>query len=100
MAFEEDLSLFLCADEFGVVATATTRYSEVVQFQVIFDGPYAQALGDLMSGTQPQALARTVDVADLDAGCAISINGADYLVTGPIQPDGTGMSRLLLELSV
>lgn len=81
-------------------ATATTRFSEVVQFQVIFDGPFAQALGDLMAGNQPQALARTADVADLDTGCAITINGVDYLVAGPIQPDGTGMSRLILELSV
>lgn len=100
MAFEEDLSLFLDAEEFGVVATATTRFSEVVQFQVIFDGPYAAAMNNLMAGGQPQARARTADVQDLDVGCAITIDGTDYRVASPLQADGTGISLILLEQAV
>ena len=99
MAFEEDLSLFLCVEEFSVVATATTRFNEVVQFQVIFDNAYAGLLGDRMESAQPQALARSVDVADLVHGSPVSINGVDYALVNH-QPDGTGMSTLFLELSV
>lgn len=98
MAFEEDLSLFLSADEFGVVAAATTRFGEVVQFQVIFDNGYGGALGDRLESAQPQAVARSTDVADLTHGSACSINGTDYVVAG-LQPDGTGMTTLILELS-
>ena len=80
MPFEEDLSLFLSADEFGVVATATTRYGEVVQFQVIFDNGYGAQFGGLADATQPTAQARSVDVADLEAsvayGYALALRGA------------------------
>lgn len=98
MAFEEDLSLFFSTDEFGVVATATTRFGEVVQFQVIFDNAYTAGLVDRFESAQPQALARSADVADLAHGCAFSVGGADYLVAG-LQPDGTGMTTVLLELA-
>lgn len=95
MAFAEDLSLFLSADEFGVVATATTRYGEVVQFQVIFDNGYGAQFGGLADATQPTAQARSVDVADLVQGCAVSIGADDWVVTD-LQPDGTGMTTVLL----
>lgn len=99
MAFEEDLSLFLSADEFGVVATATTRFSEVVQFQVIFDGSYGAQFGGLADATQPSAKARSVDVADLVQGCAVSISegpGRGDWTVADLQPDGTGMTTVLL----
>lgn len=95
MAFEEDLSLFLSADEFAVPAQVVTRHGEVVQFQVIFDNGYAAQLGGYADGTQPTALARSVDVADLVQGCAVSIGPDDWLVTD-LQPDGTGMTVLTL----
>lgn len=95
MAFEEDLSLFLSADEFGVAATATTRFGEVVQFQVIFDNGYGAQFGGLADATQPTAQARSVDVADLVQGCAVSIGADDWVVTD-LQPDGTGMTTVLL----
>jgi hypothetical protein len=98
MAFEEDLSLFLSADEFAVPAQAVTRHSEVVQFQVIFDNGYTGGLVDRFESAQPQAQARSADVADLTHGCAFSVNGVDYLVAG-LQPDGTGMTTVLLELA-
>jgi hypothetical protein len=95
MAFEEDLSLFLSADEFAVPVQAVTRHSEVVQFQVIFDNGYSAQLGGYADGTQPTALARSVDVADLVQGCAFTVAGADWLVTD-LQPDGTGMTLIVL----
>jgi hypothetical protein len=95
MAFEEDLSLFLSADEFGVVATATTRFSEAVQFAVIFDNGYGAQFGGLADATQPSALARSADVADLVQGCPVCVAGVDWVVTD-LQPDGTGMTTVLL----
>lgn len=95
MPFEEDLSLFLSSDEFGSVATATTRHGEVVQFQVIFDNGYAAQFGGLADATGPSALARSADVADLVQGSVVDI-GAETWAVADMQPDGTGMTTLLL----
>ena len=95
MAFEEDLSLFLSDEEFAVVATATTRFAERVQFQVIFDNGYAAFISGMAEATQPSCLARTVDVADLEHGCAIDIGTDLWKVVGT-EPDGTGMTTLRL----
>jgi hypothetical protein len=97
MAFAEDLSVFTDTSVFGVPAQAVTRHSEVVTLQVIFDNGYSAQLGaGLMEASQPQAVARSLDVVDLAHGCAFSVGGADYRVV-EIQPDGTGMTTLLLE---
>jgi hypothetical protein len=99
MAFAEDLSVFTDTSVFGVPAQAVTRHSEVVTLQVIFDNGYSAQLGaGLMEASQPQAVARSVDVVDIAHGCAFSVNGVDYLVAG-LQPDGTGMTTVLLELA-
>jgi len=76
-------------------ATATTRHGEVVQFQVIFDNGYAAQFGGLADGSQPSALARSVDVADLVQGNPLDI-GADTWSVTDMQPDGTGMTTLTL----
>jgi hypothetical protein len=99
MPFEEDLTLFLDLDGFAFPAQATTRFREVVSFQVIFDNGYAGALGDRLESAQPQAVARSADLVDLVHGSLITINGVDYLLANH-QPDGTGMSTIFLELSV
>lgn len=78
-------------------AQAVTRYGEAVSFPVIFDNGYTGLLGDRMASAQPQAQASTEAVADLAQECLIAIKGLDYRVVS-IQPDGTGMSTLLLEL--
>lgn len=76
-------------------ATATTRHGEVVQFQVIFDNGYAAQLGGLADATGPSALARSADVADLVQGSVVDI-GAETWAVADMQPDGTGMTTLLL----
>lgn len=79
-------------------ATATTRFGEVVQFPVIFDNGYAAGSVGLagMAGTQPSALVRSADVSDVSVGGSLDVNGATYVVA-ELQPDGTGMTTLLLE---
>lgn len=76
-------------------ATATTRHGEVVQFQVIFDNGYAAQLGGLADATGPTALTSSADVADLVQGSAVDI-GAETWAVADMQPDGTGMTTLLL----
>jgi hypothetical protein len=96
MAFVEDFTVFLQESEFSVEATATTRFGELVQFQVIFDDAGGLPLGGFIEATQPTALAKTEEIVDLVHGCAVAVGGVDYLLTGT-QPDGTGMTRLTLE---
>lgn len=96
MAFVEDHTAFM--PDFGVQATATTRHGEVVTLQVIFDNGYQLAGAGPMglASSQPSATARSADVADLITGSAIEIGGVSYTVAEQ-QPDGTGMTVLLLE---
>jgi hypothetical protein len=101
MAFEEDLTLFLQESEFAVAATATTRFGELVQFQVLFDNGYQAYLNGYAEGTQPSCMARSVDVADLVHESPIDIatdavGGFDTWKVVEIEPDGTGMSTLRL----
>lgn len=95
MAFEEDLTAFMDPGGFAVKATATTRHGEVVQFPVIFDNGYAAQLGGLADATGPSALASSADVADLVQGSHVDI-GAETWAVADMQPDGTGMTTLLL----
>ena len=93
--FAEDQSLFLSPEEFAVPAQAVTRFGEVVQMQAIFDNGYTASLGGLMESTQPSALVQTCYTADLAHGSAVEVNGCSWQIV-EIQPDGTGMSRLVL----
>ena len=64
-----------------------------VAFDVVFDAPSAQA--GFVADIGPQAHCQTADVADVEWGSGITINGTAYTVTG-IQPDGTGVTVLQL----
>lgn len=93
MAFAEDLTAFLSDDEFSVPATLPG--GSVVQ--VIFDDPHSDVLGSgMLEDSAPQALGRSVDLDTLSHGAAIAVAGRNWRVAAR-QPDGTGMTRLLLE---
>lgn len=89
--FAEDLTAFLSADAFSV--PCTLPLGDVVQ--VIFDQPHADAFG-VMESTNPSALGRSADLDTVSHGSEVLINDAAWLVVG-LQPDGTGLTRLLLE---
>ena len=80
-------------------ATATIRFGEQIQFPVIFDNGY-QAMGALpeMAAAQPSAMALQSDLMEVPVGTRLEINDARYTVA-EIQPDGTGMAIVLLELA-
>jgi len=86
MAFAESRAAFFA--DFGVTATVGG-----VAVPAIFDAPYADALG--VAGTSPVL---TIDSSSVTPayGAAVSVAGASYTVA-EIHPDGTGMTRLVLE---
>lgn len=107
-----DLSVFFDVDDFAV--TATRQDDEDVSFPVIFDREHmvALGLGQGVADTQPVALARSHEVASCQvrAGTLLRIpafgqhgwgsqeawGGGPFRVRD-LQPDGTGLIRLLLE---
>lgn len=99
MAFEEDFALFFDDAEFAVEAIATTRLGESLQVKAIFDAPHVDALGvGGMETSQPAVLAPTQLVQGLAHGDILTINQQDFRIVGT-QPDGTGVTRFMLEVS-
>ncbi len=90
MAFIESYTPYMA--DFGLDATlggATVRG--------IFDNGYQDVLG-IVSGTQPVFTLATTDVGSAAVGDTITISSVAYTIA-EIQPDGTGMTRLMLRES-
>jgi hypothetical protein len=75
--------------------TATVGGAEV---SVIFDAAFAQAsVGPIgMASSQPMLTLATANVPANPVGTAVVVGAANYTV-GAHEPDGTGISRLMLE---
>jgi hypothetical protein len=92
MPFVEDFTVFFA--DFGVTATPNVGAAVTV----IFDRAHIEAAGGDISGTQPVALAVSADVSAWDSHqTEVRIAGAKFAVRD-IQPDGTGLSLLVLEV--
>ena len=76
--------------DFSVAATLPS--SAVVRG--IFDNGTVQQLG--MMTNDPSFIANGTDVASISAGNVITIGGNGYTVR-TVEPDGTGITRLVLE---
>lgn len=91
MAFTEDLTVFFA--DFGVTATPDVG----ADVTVIFDRAHIEMMGGDISGTRPVALAVSADVSSWTSNSTrLAIGGTTYILRD-IQPDGTGLSLLLLE---
>lgn len=69
-----------------------------VACNAIFTNPYAQStlgMGMAMASSGPSLRLRTQDVPPSPAGKPVTVNGAAYTIAEH-QPDGTGMSVLIL----
>ena len=86
---DADRLLFLSTDDFAT--TATIAGSPVLG---IFDDEYGEVLD--IEGTVPVFLCRTSDVAAVAHGTTVTINAVAYTARGK-QPDGTGMTLVILE---
>lgn len=88
--FAEDLAPFFSDGDF---ATPAVIGGETVH--VIFEQPFADPFGAVVDATQPQCWAPSGSVAHVRQGTAVTINGTAYRVDR-VEPDGTGISRLVL----
>lgn len=95
MAFTEDLSAFMNTAEFASSVTL-----DGVTVPAIFDAAFA--LGSVgaygMASSQPTLTLPTASVPASLVGKTAVVNGTSYQVVAH-EPDGTGVSRLLLELA-
>ena len=90
--FVEDLSIFLA--DFGVPATLAGT-----AVQGVFDNGYALGnVGIGMASTQPMFTLPTASISGEAVGQTLVVNATNYVVSAH-EPDGTGMSRLLLEVA-
>ena len=92
--FTEDISAFFdTASGHAVAATVSG-----VPVDVIFENAYALGNAGIlgMAGTQPAIVLPTAQVPASPIGAAVSVNATAYLVAAH-EPDGTGISRLMLE---
>ena len=94
--FAEDTTAFFDTT-CGFAQTATVGGASVA---VIFDN--ASSLGAVgpygMAGTQPSITLPTAQVPATPVGTTVVVGGGTYLVAAH-EPDGTGISRLILERS-
>lgn len=86
----DSVSEFFDTKDFAVPAVIHGR-----AINVIFDAQYVDVLGT--ESASPAATCASKDVADVQHDDQIEINGVTYRVTG-IQPDGTGVTVLRLQL--
>ena len=88
--FVEDLSVFTDTDDFAV--TAIVDGSSV-------DGILGNefVLVDFVESRKPVFDCATAEIVGVAHGDTVTVGGGTYKVRG-IQPDGTGMTKLILEL--
>lgn len=92
--FTEDLTIFFNADTPGYVLATVSG----VPVGAIFDNGYAQGgVGGLgMASSQPMLTLPTANVPAQPQGLPVVVGSTSYLVAGH-EPDGTGISVLMLE---
>ncbi len=76
--------------DFGIPATVGG-----VALTALFDDDYATAL-DAVAGSTPVLMVQTAKIPAVALGAAVVLDVTNYTVVG-IQPDGTGITRLVLE---
>lgn len=91
MAIGETLTDFFYTSG-GFAENATIGAATVT---VIFDNAAADPFG-IVAGTHPEALAISTEVASVAVGDTITLRSITYTVA-EIQPDGTGLTRLMLK---
>lgn len=64
---------------------------------VVFSENYIGALDGLVGSSSPNIFGRTSDLGDAARDTQVDVGGVKYTVVGAAQPDGTGMTRLMLK---
>ena len=90
MAFEEPIAAFFGVDDFAVSAMLAG-----VSVTGIFDASYYEPMGEV-EGRQPVFMLPTSEATYAAHGQYLVIGATRYKVRG-VQPDGTGVTTLILE---
>lgn len=99
MTFSEDLSVFFA--DFGVIAQGGTCTVNGSSVEGIFDQEYLQQ-SFMVDGSKPALLVRSADISGVARNAPVVIKLAawsaavNYTVADK-QPDGTGMTLLILD---
>ena len=88
--FAEDLSVFIDTDDFASAASING-----LTVNGIFGNEFIQV--DFVESKKPVFECAAADVVGIAHGDTVTISSDTYKVRG-IQPDGTGMVKLILEL--
>ena len=88
---------FNAFDGMSVEAVFTPEQGAERVIRVIFDRQSSDmTIGGMgIESAKPQATCRDVDIAGVTHGCKLTIGGQDWSITD-IQPDGTGITVLIL----
>ena len=93
------MSVETAADRTAMLADygSTVTKADASTFVAIFDNDFLAVDLDEseVESTEPTLLARTADVSGLAHGDSLTISSTSYTVRG-IQPDGTGMTQIML----
>ena len=93
------MSVETTADRTAMLADygSTVTKADASTFVAIFDNDFLAVDLDEseVESTEPTLLARTADVSGLAHGDSLTISSTSYTVRG-IQPDGTGMTQIML----
>ena len=93
------MSVETAADRTAMLADygTTVTKADTSTFTGIFDNDFLAVDVDEseVESSEPTLLARTADVSNLAHGDTLTISAVSYTVRG-IQPDGTGMTQIML----
>lgn len=96
MRLRDDLSIFV-GGEFGRAALVFAGQAGERQIMGVYDEDYFAAAGLVdVSASQPALLCDPADVADVEQGTPLDMEGAGAYSVADIRPDGTGLTLLLL----
>ena len=101
MSVETDVERRSLLADFGVVATYTPSGGAPPPITVLFAKAYigVDATGEVVvESSNPKATALTSDVPTADHAATLVIDSVIYNVVG-VQPDGQGMTELILEVN-
>ena len=95
------MSVETAADRTAMLADygSTVTKADASTFTGIFDNDFLAVDVDEseVESSEPTLLARTADVSSLAHGDTLTISAVNYTVRG-IQPDGTGMTQIMLSI--
>lgn len=96
---DSDREVFFAINDFGVTAKYTRANSFQTEIKGIFENEFidVESIGNVgVALVQPLFFCQTKDVSQAAEGDKLTVNNAEYTIR-VVQPDGTGMTTLVLE---